>query len=200
MVYVKRGNRAKGTETDGRGAVLAAAREAFARGGQVAVEVVPVCKAAGVTTGALYHHFGNRNGLLRAIVEAVAESVSTRAAEAMKASDDDWAQLLAGVHCVLDCCTEDEVRMTYNEAPSIVGLDEWRRIEESKTGVLLLATLTRLRDAGLLAPWSLELLAAMVKGAIVEGAMTITRSPNPKKTRLEAGKLLDALLDSVRRR
>ncbi|MBM4781418.1 MAG: TetR/AcrR family transcriptional regulator, partial [Archangiaceae bacterium] len=164
------------------------------------VEVVPICEAAGLTTGALYHHFGNRNGLLRAVVEAVAESVATKAAKAMEGIDDDWEQLRAGVHCVLDCCLEDEVRVTYNEAPSIVGLDEWRRIEESKTGVLLVTTLLRLQQDGLLKPLSIELLAAMVKGAIVEGAMTITRSSKPKRTRAEAGELLDALLESVRRR
>ena len=118
----------------------------------------------------------------------------------MEGIDDDWEQLRAGVHCVLDCCLEDEVRVTYNEAPSIVGLDEWRRIEESKTGVLLVTTLLRLQQDGLLKPLSIELLAAMVKGAIVEGAMTITRSSKPKRTRAEAGELLDALLESVRRR
>lgn len=191
----------KGRENEGaREALLAEARAAFASGGSAAVEVVPICEAAGLTTGALYHHFGNRNGLLRAVVEAVAESVATKAAKAMEGIDDDWEQLRAGVHCVLDCCLEDEVRVTYNEAPSIVGLDEWRRIEESKTGVLLVTTLLRLQQDGLLKPLSIELLAAMVKGAIVEGAMTITRSSKPKRTRAEAGELLDALLESVRRR
>ncbi|MER2561248.1 MAG: helix-turn-helix domain-containing protein, partial [Myxococcaceae bacterium] len=58
---------------DARAALLAQARAAFASGGSAAVEVVPICKAAGLTTGALYHHFGNRNGLLRAVVEAVAD-------------------------------------------------------------------------------------------------------------------------------
>lgn len=188
----------KGRGETAREALLAEARKAFARGGQAAVEVVPICEAAGLTTGALYHHFVNRQGLLRAVIEAVADSVAQKAAKAMEGVEDDWEQLLCGVHRVLDCCLEDEVRVTYNEAPGIVGLEEWRRIEESKTGVLLVTTLARLQSAGLLKPLSIELLASMVKGAIVEGAMSISRSPKPKRTRKEAGELLDALLQSVR--
>ena len=197
--------RSKGT-AEGRGevareALIAAARHAFAKGGAAAVEVIPVCKAAGLTTGALYHHFKNRQGLLVAVIEAVAAGVAESAAAAMEGVSTDWEKLRAGVHCVLDCCLEDEVRHTYNEAPSIVGLEEWRRIEEAKTGVLLVTTLARLQAAGALQVpgGSLPLLAAMLKGAIVEGAMSITRAPRPRVARKEAGVLLDALLQSVRR-
>lgn len=183
---------------DARTALLAAAREAFAQGGQAAVAVIPVCEAAGLTTGALYHHFQNRSGLLRALIEDVAAWVAQQAVKAMEPETDDWAKLRAGVNAVLDACLEPVVRNTYNEAPSIVGLEEWRAIEESKTGVLLVETLLRLQQRGALKPVSIPLLASMVKGAIVEGAMSITRSAKPKQTRREAGQLLDAMLAALR--
>lgn len=182
---------------DARAALLKAAWKAFAEGGQAAVAVIPVCQAAGLTTGALYHYFGNRQGLLRALIEEVAAWVAERARAAMEGERDDWKQLRAGVHAVLDACLEPVVRNTYNEAPSIVGLEEWRAIEEGKTGVLLVETLQRLDERGGLKPVSIPLLASMVKGAIVEGAMSITRSPSPKKTRKEAGALLDAMLAAL---
>lgn len=183
---------------DARAALLEAARAAFARGGQAAVTVIPVCEAAGLTTGALYHHFKNRQGLLRALIEDVAAWVAQQAVKAMERERDDWSKLRAGVNAVLDACLEPVVRNTYNEAPTIVGLDEWRTIEESKTGVLLVETLLRLQARGALRPISVPLLASMVKGAIVEGAMSITRSPKPKQTRKEAGELLDAMLAALR--
>ena len=174
------------------------ARRLFARGGQAAVGVIEVSKAAGVTTGALYHHFSKRQDLLRAVLEDVAASVATRALEAMRGHDEPWKRLMLGITAVLDACLEDAVRMAYNEAASILGLDAWRALEESKTGVLLVQGLMAVRATGQLKPVSLELLAAMVKGAVVEGAMSITRSKKPRKTRREAGELLHALLEGLR--
>lgn len=181
-----------------RAKLVAHARKLFAKGGQAAVGVIEVSKAAGVTTGALYHHFGKRQDLLRAVLEDVAGSVATRAVDAMEGCDDPWDRLMLGVNAVLDACLEDDVRLAYNEAASILGLDQWRALEESKTGVLLVQGLMAVAATGKLKPVSLELLAAMVKGAVVEGAMSITRAKHPKKLRREAGELLHALLDGLR--
>lgn len=178
--------------------LISHARRLFASGGQAAVGVVEVSRAAGVTTGALYHHFSKRQDLLRAVLEDVAGYVATRAVEAMKDEADPWERLTLGITAVLDACLEDDVRMAYNEAPAILGLDQWRALEESKTGVLLVQALVALAQDGQLQPVSLELLASMVKGAVVEGAMSITRASDPKKLRREAGALLQALLGGIR--
>ena len=69
---------------------------------------------------------------------------------------------------------------------------------ESKTGVLLVQGLQAVEATGTLRPVSLALLASMVKGAVVEAAMSITRSKQPKKTRREAGELLGVLLQGLR--
>jgi AcrR family transcriptional regulator len=197
---MKSSKMAKGPMTTRRDDLLKAAREAFERGGQAAVEVVPVCTAAGVTTGVLYHSFGSRQGLLRAVLEDVAALVAERTRAVMSKEKTPWARLQAGVREVLDCCLEPLIRNAYNEAPSIVGLDEWRTIEEAKTGVLLVETLFELQAAGQLQPLALPVLAAMLKGAIVEGAMAITRAEKPALARKEAQKVLDLLLASVRAR
>lgn len=178
--------------------LIAHGRRLFARGGQAAVGVIEVSKAAGVTTGALYHHFANRQDLLRAVMEDVAASVAARAVEAMTGRDDPWDRLMAGVTAVLDACLEGDVKHLYNEAASILGLERWRALEESKTGALLMKGLQAVAKTGQLKPVSLSLLAAMVKGAVVEVAMSITHSKQPKKTRREAGELLQALFEGLR--
>ncbi len=61
--------------------LISHARRLFARGGQAAVGVIEVSKAAGVTTGALYHHFENRHDLLRAVLEDVGASAAHRLAD-----------------------------------------------------------------------------------------------------------------------
>lgn len=181
-----------------RAGLVKHARRLFAEGGQAAVGVIEVSKAAGVTTGALYHHFGKRQDVLRAVLEDVAASVATRAVEAMEGKATTWDRLTAGMNAVLDACLEADVRLAYNEAPAILGLDEWRALEESKTGVLLVQVLVQLSQEGQLKPVSLELLASMVKGAVVEAAMSITRAKQPKKMRAEAGVLLQAMLSGLR--
>lgn len=182
-----------------RTALINAARRRFAKKGQAGVEVLPVTRDAKLTTGALYHHFGSRQGLLRAVLEDTAALVAERARVAMAGHSDTWQQVNAGVQAVLDACLEPAVRMTYNEAPSILGLDGWRAMEESHTGVLLVGTLARLEAEGGLVPgMSLPLLASMLKGAIVEGAMFITRSKQPKVARKEAGELLERMLLAAR--
>lgn len=181
-----------------RAKLVAHARRLFARGGQAAVGVLEVSKAAGVTTGALYHHFAKRQDLLRAVLEDVAASVAERAVASMEGLTDPWERLIAGMTAVLDACLEDDVRNAYNEAAGILGLEAWRALEESKTGVLLVLGLQAVADTGALRPVSLSLLASMVKGAVIEAAMSITRSKMPKKTRKEAGELLTALLQGLR--
>ena len=182
-----------------RAKLLTHARRLFGRGGQAAVGVVEVSKAAGVTTGALYHHFAKRQDLLRAVLEDIAGHVARRALDAMAGHAEPWDRLMFGITAVLDACLEPDVRRAYNEAAGILGLDAWRSLEESKTGVLLVQGLVAVAKTGELKPVSLELLAAMVKGAVVEGAMSITRARYPKRVRREAGELLAALLQGLRR-
>lgn len=181
-----------------RGNLVRHARRLFAKGGQRAVGVIEVSRAAKVTTGALYHHFKNREALLEAVLEDVAQSVADRAAEAMEPHTDPWAKLGAGINAVLDLCLEPDVKLAYNEAAAILGLERWRQLEEAKTGALLMKSLFEVAATGSLKPVSLELLAAMVKGALVEAAMSITRSKEPTKLRAEAGALLEALLAGLR--
>lgn len=176
------------------------ARRLFARGGQRAVGVIEVSKAAKVTTGALYHHFENRQALLRAVLEDVAQSVADRAAQAMARHTDPWARLEAGIEAVLDLCLEPDVRLAYNEASAILGLEAWRQLEEAKTGALLAQALATVAATGQLPRVSLELLASMVKGALVEAAMAITRSKTPKKMRAEAGAMVRGLSLALRTR
>lgn len=179
-----------------RGNLVRHARRLFAKGGQRAVGVIEVSKAAKVTTGALYHHFANREALLRAVLEDVAQSVADRAAEAMGKHTEPWARLEAGIEAVLDLCLEPDVRLAYNEASAILGLEAWRQLEESKSGALLVHALAAVAIPSV----SLELLASMVKGALVEAAMAITRAKDPQKMRAEAGLMLRAVTASLRAR
>src|SRR5436305_10389249 len=92
-----------------REALVAAARELFAERGFADVGTEEIVRAARLTRGALYHHFGNKEDLFRAVYEDVErEMVETIAAGAMTAKDPLEA-LHAGARAFLDACEDPGV-------------------------------------------------------------------------------------------
>src|SRR5207247_1683791 len=69
-----------------RGVILAAARRAFAERGYAGTALEDVCAAAGVTRGALYHHYAGKAGVFRAGCEALAAEVATAVAAPARAA------------------------------------------------------------------------------------------------------------------
>src|SRR5438046_7597406 len=80
-----------------RAALIAAARELFATRGYAAVATEEIVRAAGVTRGALYHHFAGKQELFQAVYEAVEEQlVADIGAVALAAASDPLEALRAG--------------------------------------------------------------------------------------------------------
>src|SRR5262249_34451421 len=73
------GARRRGRPADSDGLtgqrILAAARECFAESGYVAASTHMVAARVGLTTGALYHHFGSKRELYLAVFEEVEELI-----------------------------------------------------------------------------------------------------------------------------
>jgi AcrR family transcriptional regulator len=63
-----------------RGALVQAARELFARDGYAATGREAIVERAGVTRGALYHHFADKEALFRAVFEGLEAEVMAKAA------------------------------------------------------------------------------------------------------------------------
>src|SRR3954465_13098998 len=79
-----------------RRGLLKAARKLFGRQGYAGTSVDEVVRAAGVTKGALYHHFRDKDDLFRAVVEQVKVDVTASAAESFfdDSDGDDSLQRL----------------------------------------------------------------------------------------------------------
>jgi AcrR family transcriptional regulator len=85
------------TSGDTRARLLAAAFEIATREGVDAVSTRAVCTAAGVQAPSLYHHFGDRAGLLRAVVDAAFEKYFQAKDVAIATDDaDPRARVAAG--------------------------------------------------------------------------------------------------------
>jgi AcrR family transcriptional regulator len=182
-----------------RGALLAAARGLFAERGYAGVAMEEVVREAGVTRGALYHHFKGKRELFDAVYELLeAELARDVAAEALSGNDPVEA-LRAGARAFLDRCLDPEVqRVVLLDAPSVLGWERWREIGSRYGLGLIEATVQAGIDAGLIAPVPARALAHVLLGALDEAGMVVARAADPVASRTEMVAVLDGLLDGYR--
>jgi AcrR family transcriptional regulator len=182
-----------------RGLLLAAARECFGERGYAAAGIEAIAARAGVTTGALYHHFGNKRGLFRAVVEAMEAELMRWAIEIGSRHADPWQGLEAAMRATLDASLAPDVRqIVLLDAPNVLGAAEWREIEDQYSMGLLRTAVAGMMGAGLLAPGSPELVARTLVAVVGALASSIAHAPDPPAARRDAEALLGRVLGALR--
>ncbi len=182
-----------------RAALIAAARELFARDGYAAVATEEIVRAAGVTRGALYHHFAGKADLFSAVYEDVERRLVEQIAQSAMASATDPLQaLLAGARAFLDACEDPAVRrIALVDAPSVLGWEQWRAIGMRYGLGLIEEAVRAAMEAGLIDEQPVSPLAHLLLGAMDEGAMLIARADDDGRTRAEVGASLERFLQAL---
>jgi AcrR family transcriptional regulator len=187
--------------------VVAAAREAFTRHGYGAASTAAIARAAGVTRGALYHHFPDKTELFRAVFQALeAELDATVRAAAFAAADggDDGAgpfrarpAFEAGCRALLDFMVRPDYRqIAAVDAPAVLGVAEWHATDVAIGLRSLGGGLTALHRAGELADPPTRTLVLFVFGALTEAGLALARGDEGLTATAvmeELGRLLDRL-------
>lgn len=110
-------------------------------------------RATRATTGAIYHHFGGKSGLLLAVAESVEQEVLDAIRRSAPATALSWDLIRHAVSATLDLCSRPEVaRIIFVEAPSVLGAAAWREVELRYALGGLEALFGRLAAAGELLP------------------------------------------------
>jgi AcrR family transcriptional regulator len=180
-----------------REALIEAARALFAERGYAEVGTEEIVRAAGVTRGALYHHFDGKRDLFEAIYERIEAELAQRiAAGALDAGTDAPLEAMrAGAEMFLQACTEPEAqRIVLLDGPSVLGWDRWREIAAEHGLGLIEATLQAAIEAGAIPEQPVRPLAHVLMGALDEAAMLVARAEQPERMRAEVGRTLDSLL------
>jgi AcrR family transcriptional regulator len=182
-----------------RAALIAAARELFAERGYAGVATEEIVQRAGLTRGALYHHFKDKRALFRAVVEQLEEeSVERIAASAMEQSDP-WQMQITALNAYLDGCLDPAVQtIVLVDAPSVLGPEEWRGIEAKYGLALVRMGLEAIMQANLIEEQPVEPLAHLMLGALAEAGLMIARSDDPQKARQDVGESVERLLEGLR--
>src|SRR3954452_18344108 len=114
-----------------RAALVAAGRKLFGARGYAAVGTEEVVAEAGVTRGALYHHFRDKRDLFRAVFVAQEVELLTSVGTAVAVVEGAYAQLSAALEATLDLSTDPVIAwFSFLDGPAVLGIEEWRAIIE----------------------------------------------------------------------
>ena len=182
-----------------RAALLQTARAMFAQRGYAAVATEEIVRSAGVTRGALYHHFAGKAELFEAVYEDVErELLESIAASAVGEASDPLQALRAGARAFFDACEDPAVqRISLIDAPSVLGWERWREIGMRYALGLVQEVLAEAMAAGLIATQPVQPLAHLLLGAIDEGAMLVARADDGGETRAQVTAALESFLDAL---
>jgi len=182
-----------------RTALVAVARRLFTERGYAATSTNEIVERAGVTRGALYHHFSTKDELFRAVFEQLEDEVTKRVAEEALRGGDPLEQLRLGSRAYLDVCLDPAVqRVVLVEGPSVLGWETWQEIENRYGYGLVVAGVETAMAAGLVDAQPVEPLAHVLFGALTEAGMVVARAEDPRTARTEMDAAMDRLLDGLR--
>jgi AcrR family transcriptional regulator len=183
-----------------REALIAAGRQLFAEHGFSEVALETIVRAAGVTRGALYHHFADKTELFAAVFERVEGEVAARMGEAIAASGktDPLEVMRLGVAFWLNACSDPEVqRIVLVDAPGVLGSSRWSEIGNRYNIGLVRELLSGAIESGRIPPQPVEATALTMLGAMREATLYIARAEGHDQARRDAGAVMNRLIDAL---
>jgi AcrR family transcriptional regulator len=181
-----------------RRVLMETALELFVQRGYPAVSAEELVQAAGLSRGALYHHFDGKRGLFEAVFQAQENAAAERIMRAIAAETDPWQQALAGMDTFLEvCCERDYREIVLLQGPIALGWRRWRELDRQYFAGLLLEATKALIDAGVIVNRPPELIAAAAYGMLTELSLTIAAADNQTRARKDASFLVRNLLKGI---
>ena len=185
-----------------RARLIEVARRLFVENGFHATGIADLVTAAGVTRGALYHHFGDKEQLFEAVFRTVSDELRSAAgASVIDLADDPWLQLQRGLQSYLDLIagSREVQRVLLLDGPVVFGWDTWRQTQSEFTFAELVSALERLIEAGVMTRQPTEPLANLILAALNDAAMSIAHATDPAATTREVTAALMTLVSGLQR-
>ena len=178
--------------------MLDAARSLFAEKGYHGTAAEEIVRRAGLTRGALYHHFEDKKDLFRAVIDEMEGEIEEKIEEAERVQSGPPEVVMAGYRVFLDDALDQEMsRQLFLDGPSVLGW-EWHEMDARHAVGKIEEGLEVLIAEGLMEPQPVKPLARLINGALLEAAFFVAASDDPKAARDEVwgamGRLMDGLL------
>jgi AcrR family transcriptional regulator len=166
-----------------RASLLARATQAFATHGYADAPLDELVRAAGLSKGALYHHFGSKQGLFKAVLADVDTRITSRIEAVLHKGTPTLAMLEAVCRAWLESMLDPGLRrILLLDAPAVLGHRASREFDAEGSIRPLAALLDELRAAGAIdQEVEPEPTAQLLAGALYEAALWIGEQPLPKR-------------------
>jgi AcrR family transcriptional regulator len=163
-----------------RAKLIKSARRAFAEKGYAAASMDELTAEAGLTRGALYHNFGDKRGLLQAVVNQIDAEMGARAHAIGCQAENDWAGLLAEGVAYIEMALEPEVqRIVLLDGPAFLG-DPSQWLSQNSCLQTTLRKVEGLIARGIIKPMDAEAAARLLNGAALNAALWVAASDRPQ--------------------
>jgi AcrR family transcriptional regulator len=155
-----------------RSHLVATARRAFGRAGYESVSVAALVAEAGVTKGALYHHFADKRALFEEVFAQEQRRLLVRVARATQGAVDARQQLVLGCVAYLAAVRRPGSRqIVLVDGPAVLGWQAWRAADDRVWLQQLAGAIARAQAAGQVEPGPADIYARMLAGAMTELAL-----------------------------
>lgn len=194
---VVKGQKSERGETT-RNALVQSALALFGERGFAGTSLDDLVAAAGVTKGALYHHFSDKESLFATVAEEVKRS-TTRQLSDLFPLPDPFEALESGCLAILDAYLDPAIRqIVWVDARAVLGPAAYQELQSRYEPVFLRAALRRAMRAGVVEVQPLKPLATLLTGALGEACTLVADSPDPAAARLEVGQVVSRVLRGLR--
>ena len=184
--------------TNTRAALVAAARELFTEKGFAATGREEIAERAGVTRGALYHHFESKQAAFEAVARELDEEVGERVVASARKGARAADQIRRSARAYLEACTDPAVvRILLTEAATVLGTQWVRASNEAACVELLTPALEAAKREGAAIPGDTHVAAQLLLGMLNEAAAVIAASPSPRATARKVVPTVEAFVDRL---
>ena len=172
------GKRAQMVE-ETRGKLIQAARKAFAIKGYAAASMDDLTRDAGLTRGALYHNFGDKKGLLQAVIDQIDAEMLARMRETSSQAATPWLAFLTEGIAYIEMVLEPEIQcIMLLDGPAVLGdPSQW----PNQTACLRTTTqaIEQLIADGVVKDVDAEAAARLINGAALNAALWVAAAKEP---------------------
>lgn len=180
-----------------RAKLLAAGRAAFGSVGYADASMDDFTAEAGLTRGALYHHFGDKKGLFAAVIDQIDAEMTVRLRAVSAKAGDRWTGFRDECAAYLAMALEPEIqRIMLRDGPAVLG-DPWSWPIQNDCIRMMTRGLDELVGDGVLAPLDPEAVARLIFGATQHAAQWIAHAPDPEAALKSATDAFDAMLNGL---
>ena len=162
-----------------RSAVIEAAERLFGSEGFGSTTMDDIAVEAGVTKGAVYHHFKSKREVFEAVFEAVSSDLAGAVMHEVRPRGDIIEMLMSSTRLFFDLCANPATsRILLQDGPAVLGPQDWQRLDARHFGGLVTASLRMAMDAGAITHQPLEPLSNIMLAAIQAAALNCAASPD----------------------